>query len=573
MNFFVEKNIRVIIFSSSIILIALLSILFGSIVIFNNNKALGDECARIEKAFISQQKELLKSTVAIQLQRIDYHREQVEKRLQETLQQKVEEAYTIALNLYEKNKHTKSKLEIEALIREVLRPISFNEGRGYFFIYSLDGMTKLNPPGPDKEGKSARENYSGKRLEAIDGLTTIVREQREGFLKYIWPKPGRGNDRLYEKISYVTHYEPFDWFIGAGEYLDNFEEMVKGEIIREINESMGPENEDYFFIYQLHDISGGDKFATILVNPNRQDLVGKKLSDSFTDAYGREFRKEFLQGIRERGNAFVTHWYQKSSSPEPIRKMSYFHLYPEWNWIVARGVYFDVFDEILTRKKRDVQRETEKEQLLLTIFFCLSIAVVVVIAHYFTKGITGILEEYKRTQKMQREDLARMNQILEKKVTTDTLTGLNNRQFFNTQLKEELIRYKRYGGTFCLIIFDVDDFKAINDTLGHVSGDHVLEELSSLVAFEIRESDILARWGGEEFVILVLENSRDAAQIIAEKLREKIENHPFSIDQTVTCSFGVTEYCPHEEEVDFIIRADEALYKAKNEGKNRVHAL
>ncbi len=571
-NFFSENNIQLIIFSSSIILITLLSFLFSVIFIFNKNKNLDKEYANIEMALMAQQKEFLRSTVVLQQQRIDYCREQVEKRLQQTLQQRVIEAHTIALNLYNSNKYTKSKSEVALLIRDVLSPIRFNDGQGYYFIYSMEGLTQLNPPEKEKEGKNAREIYSGKRLEAIEELKKVVQQKGEGFLTYNWLKPGAGED-LFKKISYVTYFEPFDWFIGSGEYYDTFEEKVKDEIVQEINDSLPPGNEDCFFVYHLHDIQGGDEFATMLANPNRKEFIGQKISDSYTDSFGYMFRKEFMQGIRDKGEAFATYWKTKSYGEKPCRKMSYFSLYPEWNWIIARGIYLDVFDEILARKKGDVLEKTKKEQLLLITLFCLSIAFVVLIAHYFTKGITNILEEYKRTQKKQQADLARMNEVLEKKATTDTLTGLYNRQFFNTQLKDELTRYKRYTSPFCLVIFDVDDFKTINDTLGHVSGDHVLEELASLVSFEKRQTDILARWGGEEFVILVVENKREAALQFAEKLRHKIENHPFSIDRTVTCSFGVAEYRLDEEERDFIIRADKALYLAKNRGKNRVYGL
>ncbi len=178
--------------------------------------------------------------------------------------------------------------------------------------------------------------------------------------------------------------------------------------------------------------------------------------------------------------------------------------------------------------------------------------------------------EYKHKQEAQQQDLSKMNRVLEKKATTDPLTGLYNRLYFNGQLKEELGRHNRYESPFCLIIFDVDDFKVINDTLGHVSGDYVLEELAALLSFEIRQTDILARWGGEEFVILVVENPLEAAITLAEKVRSKIEKHPFSIDKKVTCSFGVTQYRFDEEATECIIRADRALYKAKKTGKNKV---
>ena len=154
--------------------------------------------------------------------------------------------------------------------------------------------------------------------------------------------------------------------------------------------------------------------------------------------------------------------------------------------------------------------------------------------------------------------------------TTDPLVKIANRLKFDTILEKQMEIFKRYGQPFSLIYFDIDHFKKINDELGHKVGDKVLIELAKTVSEEIRKSDTFARWGGEEFVIIAPKTKKEKAYEIAEKLREKIQNHDFKIGRKVTCSFGVTEVEKGDTTVTIITRADKALYKAKGAGRNRV---
>ncbi len=154
--------------------------------------------------------------------------------------------------------------------------------------------------------------------------------------------------------------------------------------------------------------------------------------------------------------------------------------------------------------------------------------------------------------------------------TTDPLVKIANRLKFDTILEKQMEIFKRYGQPFSLIYFDIDHFKKINDELGHKTGDKVLIELAQTVSKDIRKSDTFARWGGEEFVIIAPKTKKEKAYEIAEKLREKIQNHDFKIGRKVTCSFGVTEVKKGDTTTTIITRADKALYEAKKGGRNRV---
>ncbi|MFA5844434.1 MAG: GGDEF domain-containing protein [Coriobacteriia bacterium] len=161
---------------------------------------------------------------------------------------------------------------------------------------------------------------------------------------------------------------------------------------------------------------------------------------------------------------------------------------------------------------------------------------------------------------------------------TDELTGLYNYRFLQQRLDQEVERTRRYGKDLSFLMIDVDDFKAYNDTFGHVAGDKALEELGEVLRTSVREVDIVARYGGEEFSVLLPETDASGAFVVAEKVREAVEQHGFvDVDgaRTVrlTISVGLASYPVHGEDRESLLReADEALYQAKTTGKDRVRS-
>jgi len=166
-------------------------------------------------------------------------------------------------------------------------------------------------------------------------------------------------------------------------------------------------------------------------------------------------------------------------------------------------------------------------------------------------------------------ELEEQKRAFEKASTIDALTRVSNRLKFDTILEQQ-IEMKRYNHSFSLILFDIDDFKKINDNYGHKVGDNILVELAMIVKNAMRKSDAFARWGGEEFAIILPQSRIKTAVKIAEKLRAKIDNHTFEEDMKVTCSFGVCEYKKAYDFDTLIERTDEKLYLAKHKGKNQV---
>ena len=137
-------------------------------------------------------------------------------------------------------------------------------------------------------------------------------------------------------------------------------------------------------------------------------------------------------------------------------------------------------------------------------------------------------------------------------------------------LAEAVEQAKNMKSDLSIIMFDIDNFKKINDKYGHDIGDVILISIVKLVKKVIRKTDVFARWGGEEFMILAINSNKEQAEILAERIRKTIEFYNFHKAGTVTCSFGVTEFMIDDSLEEFIKRVDIALYDAKEQGKNKV---
>lgn len=174
------------------------------------------------------------------------------------------------------------------------------------------------------------------------------------------------------------------------------------------------------------------------------------------------------------------------------------------------------------------------------------------------------IRDLKRYYNQKRDSLSDM-------AFRDQLTGLFNRRYFDQKLKEEIDRSARYGRPLSLVMGDIDKFKSYNDDFGHQKGDEVLRSVADLLKGSCRTSDIAARYGGEEMVLILPETDSDGAFLVAEKARKAIEARAGDIaGRKVTISMGIASFGPGTDgPAELIAAADKALYKAKEEGRNR----
>jgi diguanylate cyclase (GGDEF)-like protein len=170
------------------------------------------------------------------------------------------------------------------------------------------------------------------------------------------------------------------------------------------------------------------------------------------------------------------------------------------------------------------------------------------------------------------KELEVTNSRLKEFTFKDEVTGLYNRRFFSVRLEEEVSRCRRFNHPVSVVLLDLDDYKVINDELGHGAGDETLREVAQILLKHSRGINVICRYGGDEFAVLLVETSKAGARLYADRIRQVLATHPFAHGRRVTASFGVAslpeDVAPATEEL--IRAADEALYAAKRAGKNRV---
>lgn len=202
------------------------------------------------------------------------------------------------------------------------------------------------------------------------------------------------------------------------------------------------------------------------------------------------------------------------------------------------------------------------------------------VMHSFNKTLemlkkrTEEVNEFSAKLEAANEEMATMNRNLQRISYTDELTGVYNRRFFNLALEKELSRSERYQNSFSLAILDIDHFKRINDEHGHSSGDMVLSEIGRILGVNSRASDVVCRFGGEEFAVILPETGLDGGKHFAEKMLQSVRDCEFNFDDgskaKITASAGVSVYPSGGGTFDELVStADQALYRAKKEGRDR----
>jgi len=189
-----------------------------------------------------------------------------------------------------------------------------------------------------------------------------------------------------------------------------------------------------------------------------------------------------------------------------------------------------------------------------------------------SKGVLWTVKDITKNKELQ-QSVEEKNEQLKELAIKDYLTGLYNRSMLDKSLEDQIKHSKRYDAVFGVIMMDIDYFKLVNDEHGHQVGDEVLSEFAKVLTSISRETDVVGRWGGEEFLIIVENINKDGIIKLAQKIRESVEEHEFPVVKHKTVSLGTTVYNQGEKINELIGRADKALYKAKNNGRNQVQYL
>ncbi|MEA2019683.1 MAG: cache domain-containing protein [Campylobacterota bacterium] len=351
------------------------------------------EIIKYKKEYLQKQQNKIYQKVYLVDNSIKFQITLVENKLKKELKERIETALNIANYVYKSHKGKYTKKELRKKVASYLDAIRFNDNRGYYF--SVEEKTNIIVGHAMKKflNKDMTNVLDPKGLNMIDAYHKALEKEKIAFVKVHFNKPS-DITKEYPKIVAITKFEPLDLIIGTGEYLDVKEEEIKNYVLNRFEKDKTINHNSYLFFLDLHNINGGDEFATMILNPNRPDLIGKKLSDSYKDKKGKEFRKEFLKNIREKGESYTKYWYKTPSMKKPKPKMSYFYLQKDWNWIITSGFYYDDLDKQIIKMEKSIHEYTTKTILDTLLWVFILSLIVIIIAIYVSVKIDKTIKKY-----------------------------------------------------------------------------------------------------------------------------------------------------------------------------------
>ena len=635
--------------------------------------------ARIEKVVVAQQQDRLKGEMRSALSYLDFVRTRADQALRQSAMEHVDAALHIAQTIYQRESPHQPPEKVQQLILEVLRPMRFFNGRGYYFVDDMQGRFVLLPTAPQLEGKNGIDNRDDTGHYIMRGLIEAARlPPGQGFSRYRWYRPDQPTV-MADKIAYVRHFAPYNWLIGTGDYTYEWEEQQK---------KTGLERLRNLRFGSTGVIAILDDQQRAILTPNTPGIEGLK-PDQLSESERASIEK--ILAASQQGGGFVHYTWFNPATGKPANKTALVQNYAPWGWTVLATVFDDELKATLStemtnqaegnsrrhwqlalvvlgalgiglagslwfsrwsgdlfRSYHAERQRAEADQRIAAIAFESQEGMFVTDAHStilrvnqsFTE-ITGytaeeaigktpsLLSSGRHDRKFYAAIWASLNrdgawrgeiwnrrkngavypewltitavrasngqithyvstlvdysqrkadeEAIRQLAFYDGLTHLPNRRLLMDRLQQALASSARTHNHGAVMFIDLDNFKYINDTLGHHHGDLLLQEVARRLQGAVRECDTVARLGGDEFVVM-LENLSAQPQEAASHVQtvtQKILNvlgQSYSLagnDINNSCSIGVALFCEHQVNAEDLMKhADLAMYQAKSAGKN-----
>jgi signal transduction histidine kinase len=338
--------------------------------------------------FIKKQQEVIRFETEKAVDHVNLTRMFIEDNMQEELITKVNTAWDICSNVYSENIKTHPKHILKKAIKDALRPIRFFNDRGYYFIVSMDGTEELFPVSPELEGKNLLNLQDEKENYVIRDEIEIIKKYGEGFVTDYWSKPGSDSKMIYPKTSFIKYFEPLNWYIGCGEYLDNFQQDIQQQVLQRLSSIRFGKN-GYIFINTY------DGIALLMDGEIKKEAVSVW---ELEDPKGVKVIQEERKAVDNPNGDFIDYSWRKLKSNKVFPKTSFVKGVPEWEWMVGSGVYIDEIDSEIALQRNLLYNHLKKRVLTSLLVLIGIIIVVYLVARRISYRIKGNFDSF--TQKL-----------------------------------------------------------------------------------------------------------------------------------------------------------------------------
>jgi signal transduction histidine kinase len=364
-------------FYTSLVVITSLALLVGSLWTINEYQAYQDSVENIRENYRSQYQSRLREELVDLTGLIDYLWQQNEARVERDIRERVQSAYTIASHNFQLYKEDKSLTELRQEVAELLRPIRWSDGRGYYFAGQVGGRRiDLFADEPAFEKNTAAEFAAITGQEVINDIVDEIRAKEAGLYRYNLLKPAFA-DRSYPKIAFVKYFQPLDWFIGAGIYHDDLEESLRREVLERIrNIRFGPDGETFCFRDD----------GTILSHPD-QRLIGRSVLD-LVDSNGEAYGRALLELGRTSGEGgFVRFTVARGEESAPQQKLSFIKAYRNWGWLLGASMSMDAMEEAIEVETATYQQIAFKNVFMFLVLIGIAVAILLLSTFFYSLKI------------------------------------------------------------------------------------------------------------------------------------------------------------------------------------------
>lgn len=382
MKLFKEENIGMLNLISFISVVVVLMLIGGYYFSRQSYESFRQDAHRNEENYLREQKALLRQRVQHAKNYIRHQQESIQSIMDNHVRGQVYEGYETTRLVYERHKNDSTPEELRQHVYDALSVMRWNNGQGYYFVFDLDGTVQIHANNPELEQTDARNLQDNRGSYIVRDMTAIARQEKEGHYQYYWEKPGNPTN-MFLKRSYVKLFEPFNWVIGAGIYMDEVEALVKSQTIEWLRSSRF-ENDGYFTVVDYDGIAVMNPF-----NPARE---GERILD-VAATNGVKIIPGIIRAGRRTGGDFTRYPWKKPSSGEIVPKIVYSDHFDSWRWVISSGVYMDDLEAMIVQKhsqlKGAIMNHIKKSLVLFLLFLSVAILVSYMISRFITVRITS----------------------------------------------------------------------------------------------------------------------------------------------------------------------------------------